>query len=168
MTDRGKRIFIILTIAVPFLLYCVYYYSMMIGNAPYKFSEFKSIQFRYGTGDTLLNQYNSVTGEYQYLNNRDSLIRTKAVLNRDDLLYLHRKAADLGFWNFPKDETGDTVAVQGRKVPRYYIQFNYQRKSKTVQYEPTFNGDEKLKDANQQLIKEIQKTLDAAESRAGK
>ncbi|WP_460678596.1 hypothetical protein [Mucilaginibacter koreensis] len=138
---------------------------MMIGNAPYKFSEFKSIQFRYGTGDTLLNQYNSLTGDYQYLNNRDSIIKSKAILKKDDLLYLHRKAADLGFWNFPSDETGDTTSINGRKVPRFYIQFNYQRKSKTVTYEPTFNGDTKLKDANQQLIKEIQKILNEAESR---
>lgn len=168
MSDRSKRIFIILTIAVPFLLYCVYYYSMMIGNAPYKFAEFKSIQFMYGTGDTLLNQYNSVTGDYQYLNKHDSLIKTKVYLNNDDLLYLHRKAADLGFWNFPANELGDSSSRNGHKVPRYFIQFNYKRKNKTVRFEPTYNADPKLLDANAQLIKEIQKVLNEAESREGK
>jgi len=168
MSDRAKRIYIVLTIIVPFLLYCVYYYGMMIGNAPYKFSEMKTIEFRYGTGDTLLNQYNSGTSDFQYLNKHHELIKTKLYLNKDDLLYLHRKAADLGFWNFPVNERGDTAATKGRPVPRFFIQFNYLRKSKTVTYEPTYGGDQKLKEANEQLIKEIQKVIDAAEAREGK
>ncbi len=168
MSERAKRIFIGLTIVVPFLLYCVYYYGMMIGNAPYKFSEFKSIEFRYGTGDTLLNLYSSLNGKYQYLNKHGQLIKTKVLLNSDEMLYLHRKAAELGFWNFPANERGDTTGTHGRPVPRFFIQFNYQRKNKTVLYEPTYDGDPKLKDANMRLIKEIQKTIDEAQSREGK
>ncbi len=165
MSDRYKKVFIALTIAVPFLLYCFYYYGMMISNAPYKFTELQSIVLRYGTRDNLVNQFNSKTGEYDYLNNRDSLIRTKVRLSSDDLLYLHRKAAELGFWNFPANERGDTAEAISKTAPRYFIQFNYQRKSKTVVYDANYAGDSKLKDANERVIKEIQKMVNAAESR---
>ncbi|TEW66148.1 hypothetical protein E2R65_13255 [Mucilaginibacter phyllosphaerae] len=134
----------------------------MVKNAPYKFSEFQSIHFEYGFGDTLNNIYDSKTGEYQFVNRRDSLVKIKLRLSNDDLLYLHRKAADLGFWDFPANELN--TEAKGR-VPRYLIQFNYLRKSKKVMYDASYNGEEKLKDANERLIKEIQKVLNEAEAR---
>ncbi|GAA4308657.1 hypothetical protein GCM10023149_02660 [Mucilaginibacter gynuensis] len=134
---------------------------MMVGNAPYKFSEFKSIVFEYGTGDSLLNKYNSATGDYQYVDARDSLIKKHLRLNKDELLYLHRKAADLGFWNFPAVEKNHSSP--DKNAPHYKIQYNYDRKSKTVLYSADFDGPETLKDANQRLIKEIQRILNDAE-----
>jgi hypothetical protein len=151
-----------MSIVVPFLLYCVYYYGMMIKNAPYKFSEFQSIRFEYGYGDTLNNIYDSKTGEYQFVNRRDSVVKMKLKLSKGDLLYLHRKAADLGFWDFPANELNPDV--KGR-VPRYVIQFNYLRKTKKVMYDASYNGAEKLKDANDRLIIEIKKILSDAEAR---
>jgi hypothetical protein len=103
MSDKAKKIFLILTIAVPFLMYCVYYYGRMIKNAPYKFTEFNSFVIQYGTSDSLLNKYDSKTGAYQYLNKRDSLVKMNLLLTKSDLLYLHRKAADLCFWVFPSN-----------------------------------------------------------------
>jgi len=164
MSDRAKKIFLVLTIAVPFLMYCVYYYGRMIRNAPYKFTEFKSFVFKYGDGDSLVNTYNSLTGEYQYLNKRDSLIKTNLLLTKDELLYLHRKAAELGFWDFPPNElNNDTVKFKGARPPRYYIEFNYLRKSKKVLFDANFDGDVRLKDANEHVIKEIMHVLADAE-----
>lgn len=169
MSDKAKKVFLTLTIVVPFLLYCIYYYSRMLKNAPYKFTEFKSFVIKYGDGDSLVNQYNSLTGEYQYLNKHDSLIKTNLLLTKDDLLYLHRKAADLGFWDFPSYElNSDTTKFAGHKPPRYYIEFNYQRKSKKVLFDASFDGDSRLKDANVDLIKEIMTVLADAEDRKKK
>jgi hypothetical protein len=162
MNTRSKKIFLLMSIVVPFLLYCVYYYGMMIKNAPYKFSEFQSIRFEYGYGDTLNNIYDSKTGEYQFVNRKDSIVKIKMKLSKDDLLYLHRKAADLGFWDFPANELNPDV--KGR-VPRYVIQFNYLRKTKKVMYDASYNGADKLKDANDRLIIEIKKILNDAEAR---
>ena len=162
MNTRSKKIFLIMSIVVPFLLYCIYYYGMMIKNAPYKFSEFQSIRFEYGYGDTLNNIYDSKTGEYQFVNRRDSIVKINLKLSKSDLLYLHRKAADLGFWDFPANELNPDV--KGR-VPRYVIQFNYLRKTKKVMYDASYNGAEKLKDANDRLIIEIKKILSDAEAR---
>jgi hypothetical protein len=169
MSDRAKKIFLLLAIVVPFLFYCLYYYGRMFKNAPYKFTEFKSFVFKYGDGDSLVNQYNSLTGDYQYLNNRDSLIKTNLLLTKNDLLYLHRKAADIGFWDFPSVElNSDTTKFKGHKPPHYYIEFNYQRKSKKVLFDASFDGDVRLKDANVQMIKEIMHVLADAQDKQKK
>jgi hypothetical protein len=162
---RSKKTFFILSIVVPFLMYCFYYYGMMVKNAPYKFAEFDSVVFKYGDGDSLLNKYNSKTGEYQFVNSRDSVIHEHLKLTKDDLLYLHRKAADLGFWDFPARIVADSIDARFGKAPHYYIQFNYKRKSKTVFYDDAYSDNPKLKDAAQRLIKEIQDKLKEAEKR---
>jgi hypothetical protein len=156
MNKKVKTAFLILSIALPFLIYCVYYYSMMIGNAPYKFSEFDSIVFEYGNGDSLVNKFNSKTKDYEYLNSHDSLIKKKLHVRSDDLLILHRKAAELGFWNFPNREVNS---------PHYLIEFNYKLKSKKVLFDEAFDGDPKLKDANEQMIKAIEDVLNTEEEK---
>ncbi|RYZ94477.1 MAG: hypothetical protein EOP47_27765, partial [Sphingobacteriaceae bacterium] len=89
MSLKSKKIFLALSVIVPFLFYCLYYYGMMVSNAPYKFNEFQYIVFEYGMGDSLVNKYNSKTHDYQYVNASDKLVKTKLKLNKDDLLYLH-------------------------------------------------------------------------------
>lgn len=170
MSERFKKIFILLSVVVPFVLYCLYYYSMVIKDAPYKFTEFESMQFQYGTADSMMNKYDSKTGDYQYLNAHDSLIKKHLRLTKNDLLYLHRKAAELGFWDFPSNEVSkhDSVDASGAKPPHYYIAFNYKRKSKKVLFDAAYDGPQKLVDANLQLVKEIQKILEEAEARQKK
>ena len=158
MSDTTKRIFLGICILLPFIAYCIYYYGIMINNAPYKFSEFESFKYQYGVGDSLINRYDSKTGVFQHLDKRDSLIKTTVKLNKDDLLYLHRKAAEQGFWNFPKYLLGrDTTA--SKKSQHIYIQYNYQRKSKDVLIDVEYNDDVKLRDAAKQLSDEISKML---------
>lgn len=164
MTDRKKKIFLGLSIAVPFLIYCFYYYGMMVKNAPYKFSEFESITFKYGLGDSLINTYDSKTGSYHYLNDKDSLVMTRVKLSKDELLYLHRKAAQYGFWDFPSDLTAPSNATN-KNAPHYFIEFSYQRKTKKVLFDVNYSGNEKLKDAVRDLIEIISNTINTAESR---
>ncbi len=163
MSTRSKKIFIALSIAVPFLMYCMYYYGMMVKNAPYKFSEFESLTFKYGLGDSLVNQYSSKTQDYQYLNDRDSLVKTKVKLTKDDLLYLHRKAADLGFWNFPENMEGPSNKAVS--IPHYYLEFKYQRKTKHIDFDADYAGKPQLTDAVKRLIEEVDERIKAAESR---
>jgi hypothetical protein len=145
------------------------YYRQIFKNSPYEFTEFKSFVFKYGVRDSMLNTYNSATGEYQYLNNRDSLIKTHLYLNKSELLYLHHKAGELGFWDFPSSELSkDTTNFGGVKPLHYLMQFNYQQKSKTVLFETSYDGPQNLKAANSMMIKEIEKVLTEAEDRQKK
>ena len=168
MSETGKKIFLAICIIVPFLLYCGYYYGMMIKNAPFKFTEFESIALRYGLGDSLINRYDSKTGAYQYLNERDSLIKTRVKLTKDDMLYLHRKAADLGFWNFPEVISGEGKPDYNKNSPHYYLEFKYQRKSKHIFFDTEYNDNPKIKDAARQLIDEVSRTINDAEDRMNK
>ncbi|WP_374164117.1 hypothetical protein [Arcticibacter sp. MXS-1] len=167
MSDKGKKIFLALSIVVPFLIYCVYYYGMMVKNAPYKFAEFESLTFKYGEGDSLVNQYDSKTRSYQYLNDRDSLIKKQVKLTKDDLLFLHRKAVEYGFWDFPSDLTV-AEGAGGARGPRYYLEYKYKRKSKKVTFDVNYNGNPKLKDAVRGLIETVDKTINTAEDRGKK
>jgi hypothetical protein len=168
MTDKSKKVFFALTIIVPILLYCAYYYGMMIKNAPYRFSDFQYLRFEYGMGDSLVNKYNSKTGDYQYRTKSGRVQKLNMMLSKDELLYLHRKAADLGFWNFPSVEEGDSQNGKKQVTPHFLIEFVYAKKTKKVLFDEAYNGDPKLKDANIQLIKEIQKVLDDHEKKSGK
>lgn len=163
MKASNKKIFLAATVIVPFLVYCIYYYGMMIKNAPYRFSDFQYLELKYGVGDSLVNQYNSKTGDYQYLTSAGKLVKKKLKLSNTALRYLHFKAAALGFWDFPEKELrGDTLYKH--KAPKYYIEFHYKEKAKKVWFDDAYQGPKRLVEANQELIKQIQTKLDQAES----
>ena len=168
MSDRAKKIFLAICIITPFLLYCVYYYSIMVKNAPYRFSDFESITFKYGLGDSLVNQYDSKTGVYQYVDENDSLVKTNVKLTKDELLYLHRKAAENGFWNFPEVLTNTVPDPRKLNAPHYYIEYKYKMKSKHVLFDASYNEKPKLADAAKQLTKEISNMINDAQDRQNK
>ncbi|GGC29244.1 hypothetical protein GCM10011386_21590 [Parapedobacter defluvii] len=164
MSDRTKKIFLAVCIVVPFLLYCFYYYSQMFKNAPFRFSDFESIVLKYGTGDDLVNQFDSSTGRYQYLNVRDSLVIDTVRLRKDDFQYLHGKATQLGFWNLPDDMTsGD--ARGGQPVPRFYLQYNYKEKSKEITLDADFDGNPKMRDVAKSIVDEVMRVINDARDR---
>lgn len=157
MSTRFKKIFLGASIALPFLAYCVYYYGQMISNAPFKYSELVSIEFRAGKGKTVLSTYNSEKEMYTYKNNRDSVVDVKVKLFDRDRFYLHKQAADLGLWNMPDSMGGKTDA------PYYYVQFKYKRKLKHIYISQDYDGDTKLKDAAIQISRTVEKTINDAE-----
>ena len=137
----------------------------MVKNAPYRFSDFESITFKYGLGDSLINSYDSKTGLYQYLNSNDSLVKTTVRLKKDDLLYLHRKAAELGFWNFPTQLSGENNPEGSTNSPHYYIEYRYKEKSKHVLFDAAYNEEPKLRDAAKSLITEISNMINDTRDR---
>ena len=166
MSDRAKKIFLGLTVIVPFVIYCVVYYIPIFKNAPFKLPDFVSVQYSWGVNDTLENHYNSLTGEYQYISSRDSVIKKKFFLNDDNVIYLHSKARELGLWNFP-DTLGEK-SLTSKQIPRYVIQFNYKNKSKRVVIYENFDGNPKLVGAEVGVRKALEETINMAERRSGK
>ncbi len=164
MSDRTKKIFLAVCIVVPFLLYCFYYYSQMFKNAPFRFSDFESIVLKYGEGDDLVNQFDSSTGRYQYLNVRDSLVVDTVRLRKDDFQYLHGKATQLGFWNLPDDMTsGDSTGKP--PVARFYLQYNYTEKSKEITLDADFGGNPKMRDVAKSMVDEVMRVINDARDR---
>lgn len=165
MSDRAKKIFLGICIFVPFFLYCFYYYSGMLKNAPYRFADFEYIVLKYGTVEELTNEFDTRTGQFQYVNSRDSLITDTIRLRKDDLLYLHRKAAELGFWNLPDDMTTAERTTPASDVPRFYLQFNYLEKSKEVTLDADFPGNPKMTGTAQSVIDEVRRVMSDVQGR---
>jgi hypothetical protein len=165
MNSKTKKIFLALTIIVPFLAYCVFYYMPILRNAPFKSSEFESFQFKWGVGKELDNVYDSATGAYQYVNNQDSIVKTKVKLRKNDMIYLHRKANELGLWNFPDVIANKGSDLQSPTVLRYEIQFNYKKKSKKVIYQADYSEIPKLRDVAAQMTKLISQSINDADER---
>ncbi|RZK12998.1 MAG: hypothetical protein EOO43_18340 [Flavobacterium sp.] len=165
MNSKTKKIFLALTIIVPFLAYCVFYYMPILRNAPFKSTEFDSFQFKWGVGNTLDNIYDSATGDYQYVDRRDSIVRTNVKLRSNDMIYLHSKANELGLWNFPDVVANAGSDLKSPKVLRYEIQFNYKRKTKKVIYMTDYNEIPKLRDVAAQMTKLISQSINDAEER---
>ena len=166
MSDKNKRIFLGLCILIPFIIYCVYYYSAMVKNAPYRFSDFENLEITYGYPDSMLNYYNSASHEYNYLTVSGDLVKDSLTLKKDDLLYLHHKAQQLGFWNLPEDMTVDlTQREEGKRLPRYKLTFSYKEKSKTVVLDPDYPGPSKMVEAGRSTIDEVVRMLASASAR---
>lgn len=166
MSNKSKRIFLGICIIVPFAIYCYIYYSSMIRNAPFRFSDFESIELSYGYPDEMYNIYDSKTSDYQYLNKNDELVQVKLKMRKDDLLYLHRKAMELGFWNVKDDMTTDSEEVQAEKnILRYKLTYNYTEKSKTVVMDADYPGNPKMVGAAKSTIDEVIKMIADVQSR---
>jgi len=165
MSSKTKKIFLLLTIVVPFLLYCVIYYTPIIRNAPFRSDEFVSFQFKWGAGNDLPNTYDSATGDYQYLDTKDSLIKTNVKLRENDIIYLHNKANELGYWNFPDVIANSGTDLNKSKVLRYVFQFNYKRKSKKVIFLTDYDEIAKLGTVAGQMKTLVEKTIGDAQER---
>ena len=165
MSDKSKKIYLALTIIVPFLLYSVYYYSEMIKKAPFRSSDFEGFVLKYGEGDDLINQYDSKTGHFQYLNQRDSLVETTVKLRKDDLMYLHFKAAELGFWNLPDELVMSDGSAESQPSPHFYLEMNYKEKSKSVLIDARYIGNSRMYDAAKSVINVAQQVIKDAEDR---
>lgn len=168
MTSRGKKIFLALSIIVPFVIYCVVYYAPIIRNAPFKAKEFVSLEYKWGVGNKLENSYNSATGEYRYYNNEDSLIVTKIMLTARDKKFLDSNADEQGFWNLPDVVANNETDLKNSKALRYFMKFNYETKSKEVTYLSDFDGNPKMRGAAAQMQKIIEQTLIDAEEKTKK
>jgi hypothetical protein len=168
MTDRGKKLFIFFTIVVPFLIYAIVYYKPIISNAPFKAKEFVSLEYKWGVGEKLENSYNSATGEYRYLNDKDSLVVKHIELTQRDKKFLDSNADVQGFWNLPDIVANSEVDLNNPKMLRYFMKFNYEKKSKEVTYFPNFDGNQKMKTATAQMQKIIEQYLADSEQKLNK
>jgi len=168
MSTRAKQIFLFLTIVVPFLGYCIIYYTPIIRNAPFRSDEFVSFQFQWGAGNDLPNSYDSATGNYQYLDTKDSLIKTNVKLRQNDIIYLHNKMNELGYWNFPDLIANAETDLNKSKVLRYVFTFNYKRKTKKVVYLTDYNDIPKLATVAGQMKTLVEQTINDAEERYSK
>jgi len=126
------------------------------------------MEYKWGVGDKLENSYNSATGEYRYLNDKDSLVVKHVEVNARDKKFLDSNADEQGFWNLPDVVANNENDLKNPKTLRYFMKFNYQKKSKEVTYLPSFDGNVRMKNAAAQMQKIIEQSIIDAEERVKK
>ena len=84
-----KNSSLIATLAVIVIMAVTGYYIISLKKSPYPVANFESFTYKWGLGDVLENDYSSVNGDYHYLDNRDSLIKTHVKLSVNDIIFIH-------------------------------------------------------------------------------
>ena len=157
-----KNLSLIATLAVILIISLVGYYVISLKKAPYSVTDFESFTYKWGVGDSLLNSYSSKNGSYEYVNNRDSLIKTHVKLRANDIIFIHNKINELGLWSLP-EIIGKKV--ENSKSPVYDLQFIYKEKSKRILIYSDFDDNPQLLDSAMQIKNIVQQAIDEAESR---
>lgn len=141
------------------------YYLINIKQGPYSAAQFVSLQYSWGIGDSLANHYNSATGDYQYLDAKDSLIRTNVKLHSNQIIYIHSKANELDFWNLPDVIANPGTDLKSDKILRYEMVFAYEGKTKKIIFFTNYNEDMAVADKAAQLQQILAQTINEAEDR---
>ncbi len=165
MNFLKKNLSLIATIAVILIAGVGGYYLINLKQGPYPASTFISLSYQWGVGDTLSNSYNSATGDYQYLDNRDRLIKKSVKLHANNIIFIHSKANELDIWSLPDVIANKNEDLTNKKVLRYELVFNYEKKTKKIIYLTDYDEDIAVADRADQLQKMIKQTIDEVEDR---
>lgn len=166
MSDRARKIYLLTCIFAPFLVYCIYYYSKMVGKAAYNFKEFEYISYKYGPGNNMLNSYDSRTGIYIFeTETNDSLKKFSVKLTNEELQEIHRKMIDMNFFDIPSAIKSVSEEYGGvDKGVVYEIDMAYTRKTKSVKWSVS-SSNSNLNERMGQLVLSINKTLSGSKNR---
>ncbi|SFG78771.1 hypothetical protein [Pedobacter insulae] len=159
MSSRGKEIFLILTVVIPFLIYCIVYYQEKFRYANFKAKDFVSFEYKWGVEPDLENSYNSLTGEFKYHNDRDSLIITNVKLSNADFKNLDSIADVQGFWNLPSVLANVEADLNNRKILRYDMKFVYKDATKSVLFLSNYDRNDRMRSAAAQMQKVIEQLI---------
>ncbi|RZJ80050.1 MAG: hypothetical protein EOO47_08870 [Flavobacterium sp.] len=160
-----KNISFIATVVVIVIISIAGYFVINKQKGPFSASELVSIEYKWGLGDSLVNVYNSATGNYQYLDNKDSLITKKLKLRANNIIFIHSKANELDLWTLPNVIANKNANLKTDQTLRYEIIFNYETKVKKIVFLTNYDEDMGVLDRVSQLQKTIKSTIDEVEDR---
>lgn len=164
LTDK-RKLFVVFSIVVPFIVYCVYYYASIIRHAPFRYDQFQKLEYRTYRFGKVRSILNSETGEYSYYNRKDSLVHRHIVLTPAEMKEIHEKMRDILFWDMPK-VSGDSTQKHRNDVLLVYIKADYKRASKTVWWQKNYFADLTLDGRMSELARFIDTQADEALTRA--
>ena len=165
MNFLKKNISLIATVAVILIASVGGYYLINLKQGPYPASTFIGVTYKWGVGDTLVNTYNSATGDYQYLDNKDQLVKKNVKLHANNIIFLHSKANELDIWSLPEVIANKKEDLNSAKVLRYEMIFNYEKKTKKIILMTDYDEDIAVANRAEQLQKIIKQTIDEVEDR---
>lgn len=166
--DFKKSIPLIATVVLVVVISIVGYSYINLGKGPYPASDFVAVSYKWGVGDTLANSYDSATGDYQYVDSRDSIIHRNVKLRSNNIIFIHSKANELNLWQLPEVIANPSADLKSAKVLRYEMVFTYEKKVKKITYLADYNEDLAVALAAEELQKMLKQTIDEAEERYSK
>lgn len=157
MSDRYKKIYLIVMVVVPFLIYCGYYYSEMIRKAPYKFGDFRTITIDFNAPDGRETHIDIGTGTVIYARPGEQPLKDTISFGAEELREFHRNLYTNNFFDMPHEmkNEGSTDPSTGM----YVIKAIYTGKQYKVVYETNYRGNKRYKDKLGRIIAYIESNV---------
>ena len=126
---------------------------------------FVSLTYKWGVGDTLQNSYNSKTGEYQFLDQRDQLVKENFKFRTNNVIFMHSKINEQDLLNIPDTVANVGFDLKDSKVLRYEFSFVYDDTTKNIVYFTNYDKDPIIRNKAIGLQKVVQQVITEAEER---
>lgn len=161
----AKLKFSLKIISVIFIIIVGGYYIMKLRSGGKKAVAFVSLTYKWGTGDTLLNSYNSRTGDYKFLNQRDQLIKENFKLRTNSIIYLHSKINEHNLLTIPDTIANKNANFRDSTVLRHEITLVYDDETRHIVFLSNYDGDPMILNKAMALQKYVQQIILEAEER---
>lgn len=162
---NAKQKMILKLASVAFIVIVGGYYIMKVRSGGKRAAAFVSLTYKWGVGDTLQNSYNSKTGEYEFLDQRDQLIKENFKLRTNNVIFMHSKINEQDLLNIPDTVANVGFDLKDSKVLRYEFSFVYDDTTKNIVYFTNYDKDPIIRNKAIGLQKVVQQVITEAEER---
>ncbi len=162
---NAKQKMILKLASVAFIVIVGGYYIMKVRSGCKRAAAFVSLTYKWGVGDTLQNSYNSKTGEYQFLDQRDQLVKENFKLRTNNVIFMHSKINEQDLLNIPDTVANVGFDLKDTKVLRYEFSFVYEDTTKNIVYFTNYDKDPIIRNKAMGLQKVVQQVITEAEER---
>lgn len=152
-------------VAVLFIVIAGAYFVMKMRSGGKRAASFVSLTYKWGVGDTLQNSYDSKTGDYQFIDQRDQLIKEKFKIRTNNVIFLHSKINEQDLLNIPDTVANPQANLKDPKVLRYEFKFVYDDTTKNVIFLTNYDKDPVIRNRAIGLQKVVQQIIAEAEER---
>ncbi len=152
-------------ISVIFIILVGGYYIVKLRSGGKRAVSFVSLTYKWGTGDTLQNSYESKSGQYHFLNQRDELIKENFKLRTYNIIYLHSKINEDDLLNVPDTIANAGANLKDSTVLRHEFTIVYDDLTRHIIYLTNYDGDPVIQRRAHSLQKYVQQMILEAEDR---
>ncbi len=163
MKAKTKLILKIASVVVIAAALGFYIFQMRSGGR--RAASFVSLNYKWGVGDTLQNYYDSKTGDYKFINQRDSLIQENFKLRINNIIYLHSKIKEDDLLAIPDTIANDVSDLQNKELLKYQFSFVYDDTTRNIVYLSNYDKDMEIAKKAKMLQKLVEQTVLEAEAR---
>lgn len=141
------------------------YYIAKLKSGGNRAASFVRLTYKWGMGDTLQNSYDSKSGDYQFIDQSEQLVKENFKLRTNNVIYLHSKINGQDLLNIPDTIANPGANVKDAKVLRYEFKFIYDDTTKNVIFLSNYDKDPVILNKATALQKAVQQVISEAEER---